>query len=67
MKILALFLIVSSAAGCSCNCQRFVPMPRAGAEGPFVLDTKTGQFCDGAPRETANFPLCHDLYTGNTK
>ena len=67
MRILALFLLVSSAAGCSCNYQRFVPMPRAGGEGPVVLDTKTGQFCDGYPRQSSVFPLCHDLYTGKVK
>jgi hypothetical protein len=32
-----------------------------------VLDTKTGQFCDGWPRQNSVFPLCHDLYTGKVK
>jgi hypothetical protein len=64
MRKLAFSIVVCCLTGCGYNCQRFVPMPRAGDEGPFVLDTKTGQFCDGSPRQNSVFPLCHDLYTG---
>ena len=67
MKILLICLLLVGLAGCSCNCQRFVPMPRSGDEPPFVLDTKTGQYCVGNPEQASVFPLCHDLYTGKIK
>jgi hypothetical protein len=67
MKRLALLGLIGCTIGCSSKYQRFVPMPRTGDDPPFVLDTKTGQFCNGSPRQSSVFPLCYDLYTGKVK
>ena len=33
----------------------------------YVLDTKTGQYCNGVTSRPNALPLCHDLYTGKIK
>jgi hypothetical protein len=76
MKILLFSLVLFCAVGCSRPVQRFVPIvvpgyhdDAAGAVSPsvFVLDTKTGQYCNGSPKQSSVFPLCYDLYTGKVK
>ena len=67
MKTPIVLLIATAITGCSSNCQRFVPMPHGDNDPPFVLDTKTGQYCVGSPKQASVFPLCHDLYIGKIK
>jgi hypothetical protein len=72
MKISFLCLFFIGAVGCAKPIQRFVPVvvppyqDTSGGESPtvFVLDTKTGQFCSGNPKQLSQFPLCYDLYKG---
>ena len=64
MKTALLCLVLTGLSGCSKPAQRFVPMPRGDNDPPLVLDTKTGQFCKGSPRQSSIFPLCYDLYKG---
>lgn len=76
MRILSVLLLLCGTAGCSSNYQRFVPIvvpgyhdETVGSVSPsvMVLDTKTGQYCSGSPKQSSLFPLCHDLYTGKVK
>jgi hypothetical protein len=76
MKFPLLCLILLCLTGCAKPGQRFVPIvvpgyhdDAAGAVSPsvFVLDTKTGQYCNGSPKQSSVFPLCYDLYTGKVK
>jgi hypothetical protein len=76
MKILLLCLLSLGLAGCAKPIQRFVPVvvpayhdDAIGEVSPdvMVLDTQTGQWCKGSPKQASLFPLCHDLYIGKIK
>jgi hypothetical protein len=76
MKVLLFCLVLVGVAGCGKPIQRFVPVVVPGyhddASGEMspeamILDTQTGQWCKGNPKQPSLFPLCHDLYTGKVK
>lgn len=75
MKTVVLCLVLIGLSGCSKPIQRFVPVVVPGYHddlgdepaATFVLDTKTGQYCNGGPKQLSVFPLCYDLYTGKIK
>jgi len=76
MKTLLLSLLLVGAVGCAKPIQRFVPVVIPGyhddaigevSPDAMILDTQTGQWCKGSPKQTSLFPLCHDLYTGKIK
>lgn len=56
MKSLLASLVFLALAGCGRQSQRFVD-----AGGP-TLDTKTGQYCNSALKQSNELPLCYDLY-----